>query len=390
MEKVPLSPMKKGSEEHVDMEPASAWRLRFSDFRMPERPQEQPLVTRVFKRGHGKQQKIAKYYKKQESLLKGFTEMENIQELGYLDGTPTDAELEELAKSERMAINISNFVNLILFISKVLASIESRSMAVIASTLDSLLDLLSGLILWFTSYAMKKPNKYHYPIGKKRMQPVGIIVFASVMGTLGFQILIESGRQLVTNEHTTFDKKREMWMVGSMASVTVVKFVLMIYCRSFKNEIVRAYAQDHFFDVITNSIGLVSSLLAAHYYWWMDPVGAILIALYTIITWARTVLENVRTLIGKTAPAEYLTKLTYLVWNHNEEIRHIDTVRAYTFGTHYFVEVDIVLPSEMPLNQAHDIGESLQEKLEQLPEVERAFVHLDFEYTHRPEHKSKV
>jgi Cation efflux family len=38
----------------------------------------------------GKQRKIAKYYKQQESLLQGFTEMENIHELGYLDGTPTD------------------------------------------------------------------------------------------------------------------------------------------------------------------------------------------------------------------------------------------------------------------------------------------------------------
>jgi divalent metal cation (Fe/Co/Zn/Cd) transporter len=66
-----------------------------------------------------------------------------------------------------------------------------------------------------------------------------------------------------------------------------------------------------------------------------------------------------RTLIGKTAPAEYLTKLTYLILNHHEEIRHIDTVRAYNFGTHYFVEVDIVLPSDMPLSQAHAIGESL-------------------------------
>jgi hypothetical protein len=37
------------------------------------------------------------------------------------------------------------------------------------------------------------------------------------------------------------------------------------------------------------------------------------IALYTITTWARTVLENVGTLIGKSAPAEYLTKLTYLI-----------------------------------------------------------------------------
>lgn len=67
-------------------------------------------------------------------------------------------------------------------------------------------------------------------------------------------------------------------MVGSMASVTIVKFILMVYCRTFKNEIVRAYAQDHFFDVITNSIGLVTSLLAARYYWWMDPVGAILVS----------------------------------------------------------------------------------------------------------------
>lgn len=81
-------------------------------------------------------------------------------------------EMKQLAKSERLAVHISNVTNLVLFIAKVYASIESRSLAVIASTLDSLLDLLSGFILWFTSYAMKNPNQYRYPIGKKRMQPV--------------------------------------------------------------------------------------------------------------------------------------------------------------------------------------------------------------------------
>ncbi|KAL6848246.1 hypothetical protein ACP4OV_022374 [Aristida adscensionis] len=381
-----------GAAEAQEQE-AGSWRLRMDGgFTVPERfHRRPPLYARIFGASHGKQKKIAKYYKKQENLLKDFSEMETMNELGCLDqNAPTEEELRQLAKSERVAINVSNIVNLILFTTKVVASIQSVSMAVIASTLDSLLDLLSGFILWFTAHAMKKPNKYSYPIGKRRMQPVGIIVFASVMGTLGFQVLIESGRQLITKEHENFTRVQEFWMVGSMSSVALVKFVLMLYCRSFKNEIVRAYAQDHFFDVITNSIGLVCALLAVRYKWWMDPVGAILIALYTITTWARTVLENVGTLIGRSAPAEYLTKLTYLIWNHHEEIRHIDTVRAYTFGTHYFVEVDIVLPGDMPLSQAHDIGESLQEKLEQLPEVERAFVHVDFEFTHRPEHKAEV
>ena len=58
------------------------------------------------------------------------------------------------------------------------------------------------------------------------------------------------------------NKQEEKWMSGIMVSVTMVKFLLMIYCRRFKNEIVRTYAQDHFFDVITNSVGLVTAVLA--------------------------------------------------------------------------------------------------------------------------------
>ncbi|KAK9269138.1 hypothetical protein L1049_000907 [Liquidambar formosana] len=364
------------------------WRLNLAGFKLPDRTSDDPPCR--LRCPPRKQCKVAAYYKKQERLLEGFNEMETMTELGLFPGSLTQDQMKQLAKSERMAIHISNIANLVLFVAKVYASIESRSLAVIASTLDSLLDLLSGFILWFTAHAMRNPNHYHYPIGKKRMQPVGIIVFASVMATLGLQILLESVRQLITKSQPEMDHAKEKWMIGIMVSVTIVKFVLMVYCRRFKNEIVRAYAQDHLFDVVTNSVGLAAAVLAVRFYWWMDPTGAIIIALYTMNTWAKTVLENVRSLIGRTAPPEFLAKLTYLIWNHDKEIKHIDTVRAYTFGAHYFVEVDIVLPEDMFLSQAHNIGEKLQEKLEQLPEVERAFVHIDFEFTHGPEHKTKV
>ena len=100
------------------------------------------------------------------------------------------------------------------------------------------------------------------------------------------------------------------------------------------------------------------------------------IAVYTVVTWSKVGMQNVHSLIGRTAPSDYLVKLTCLIWNHHEEIKPNDTVRAYTFGSFYFVEVDIV-----PLSQAHDIGETLQEKLEKLPEVERAFVQVEFDLT---------
>ncbi|KAM7250559.1 hypothetical protein ACFE04_022442 [Oxalis oulophora] len=370
----------------------TSWRLRLDSFRLNR--DDDNDVRRRFNGANGllctpkKQRSVSEYYKKQERLLEGYNEMETMAESGVVPESLTQDEMKQLAKNERMAVHISNACNLVLFVAKVYASVESRSLAVIASTLDSLLDLLSGFILWFTANAMRTPNKYYYPIGKKRMQPVGIIVFASVMATLGLQILLESGRQIVSKTKTDVTDEELKWLIGIMVSVTVIKFILMLYCQRFKNEIIRAYAQDHLFDVITNSVGLVTAVLAIKYKWWIDPIGAILIALYTIWNWAKTVMENVNSLIGRTAPPEFIAKLTYLVWNHNEEIQHIDTVRAYTFGSHYFVEVDIVLPENMFLNKAHNIGETLQEKLEKLPEVERAFVHIDFEYTHSPEHRS--
>lgn len=81
-------------------------------------------------------------------------------------------ERDKLARSETTAIRLSNVANMILFAAKVYASFRSGSLAIIASTLDSLLDLLSGFILWFTAFSMQTPNPYQYPIGKKRMQPL--------------------------------------------------------------------------------------------------------------------------------------------------------------------------------------------------------------------------
>lgn len=387
-------PVARENEEELSLLPLHnngdrSWRLNFDGFQpSPEHAEKKPPRRSL----HdclgvlGPEDNVAEYYQQQVEMLEGFNEMDALAERGFVPGMSTE-ERENLARSETLAIRISNVANMVLFAAKVFASVKSGSLAIIASTLDSLLDLLSGFILWFTAFSMQTQNPYQYPIGKKRMQPLGILVFASVMATLGLQIILESVRTMVSDDNE-FDltKEQERWVVGIMLGVTLVKLILVVYCRTFTNEIVKAYAQDHFFDVITNVIGLIAVLLAKYIDDWMDPVGAIILALYTIRTWSMTVLENVNSLVGKSAPPDYLQKLTYLCWNHHKSIRHIDTVRAYTFGSHYFVEVDIVLPASMPLQEAHDIGESLQEKLELLPEIERAFVHLDYEYTHKPEH----
>ncbi|XP_045831932.1 metal tolerance protein 4-like [Trifolium pratense] len=321
------------------------------------------------------------YYDRQFATLKSFEEVDSIVTSDSIDVE----DIEKQAQHER-AMKISNYANAVLLALKIYVTIRTGSMAIAASTLDSLLDFMAGGILWFTHLSMKNINKYKYPIGKLRMQPVGIIIFAAVMATLGFQVLVTAVEQLIENNPSEkMSYEQLVWLYCIMIFATVVKLALWFYCRSSGNKIVLAYADDHHFDVVTNVVGLVAAVLGDKFYWWIDPIGAILLAIYTISNWSGTVMENAVSLVGQSAPPEVLQKLTYLVIMHSQ-IKRIDTVRAYSFGVLYFVEVDIELPEDLPLKEAHIIGESLQIKLEKLPEVERAFVHLDFECEHKPEH----
>ncbi|KAG6871603.1 hypothetical protein C0993_003005, partial [Termitomyces sp. T159_Od127] len=108
------------------------------------------------------------------------------------------------------------------------------------------------------------------------------------------------------------------------------------------------------------------------------------IALGVIIAWYRTVYGEFELLAGKSAPHDFLQLIIYKAVTFSEDILKVDTVRAYHSGPDYFVEVDVVLDPNTPLWKAHDLCQQLQDKIEVLPNVERAFVHVDHEATHIP------
>ncbi|RAL63405.1 hypothetical protein DID88_003829 [Monilinia fructigena] len=87
-------------------------------------------------------------------------------------------------------------------------------------------------------------------------------------------------------------------------------------------------------------------------------------------------------LVGKSAPQEFLNKLVYVAVTHDPRILMIDTARAYSAGEKYYVEVDIIMAQEETLKVTHDVSQTLQRKLEGLADVERAFVHVDYDDLH--------
>eukprot|EP00232_Nephroselmis_pyriformis_P003735 CAMPEP_0182913614 /NCGR_PEP_ID=MMETSP0034_2-20130328/38131_1 /TAXON_ID=156128 /ORGANISM="Nephroselmis pyriformis, Strain CCMP717" /LENGTH=414 /DNA_ID=CAMNT_0025050341 /DNA_START=40 /DNA_END=1281 /DNA_ORIENTATION=+ len=361
------------------------WQFRVEEHEHTSKTEEQIQGLRKRQSRHFNpmaKEGIVDYYRRHNNTLYNYKEMDALSN-SFPEAMQGEATTEPY---EQVAMWLSFSTNCVLLGLKIFASFMSGSLAIIASTLDSFLDIISGFILFFTNRALKRPfDITEYPVGKNRMQPLGIVVFSSIMGTVGFTVLVEAVRQLIGEEHTHHLEDLG-WIITIMCSVILLKFLLWLFCRRFESEAVRTYAQDHLNDVFTNSLGLATAILGDRFAYWIDPLGAILLAAYITRNWGLTALENIRALVGVAAPPELVQKITYLCWNHHEQVQKIDTVRAYTFGNYYLAEVDIVLPPTMTLTNAHDIGEALQYKLEALPEIERAFVHLDYETLHRPEH----
>ena len=288
----------------------------------------------------------------------------------------------------RDPVYISLIMNVLLLAGKVVAASLSGSLAVISSVIDSAVDLFASVALWAADRASDgNPNPY-FPVGRRRYEPIAIVVTAAVMATASLNIIIRGIEDLTAESHpvVTMDAATLALLIVTI----VVKIILYAYCRTFKgNASAHALAMDHLNDSFSNSMALITLIISVYAWMHADAVGAIVISVYIIYTWCREGREHIMTLVGIAASPEHHNIVTYLALHHDPRIVAVDTVRVYHLGVGFFVECDIVLPPDMLLENAHDIGESLQKAIELLPLVDRAYVHLDHEYDHDPstEHK---
>jgi cation diffusion facilitator family transporter len=335
-------------------------------------------VKRLKSSRKSNKRKLGLFYEQQNKL---------IDDLLKPIGLSRDEEREAASASRRalLAVYGSMAVNIMLFLMQLGAAIASGSLALFATMADSFMDLLSGAILTLASHEATKENIQKYPTGKSRVETIGIIVFSSLMATLSIQLIVESVRAILESSNPPEMSTISILLV---AAALVAKLGLFLYCFSVRQyPSARVLAQDHRNDLFVNSFGLAMSILSTKYEWWLDPVGAIAVALIILNSWTRTAYEQILLIVGKSANAHFLSRVIYIACTHHKDILHVDTAHAYHVGNRVYVEVDIVMHPDTTLKYSHDVGESLQVKLESLPDVERAFVHVDYEFEHKPEHR---
>ncbi|KAI9513113.1 CDF manganese transporter [Russula earlei] len=328
---------------------------------------------------------LASYHRRQNDLIASL--------LKPMEEHTEDARNEEniFRLPIKIAVRASLIANIVLAVLQVYAAVSSASLSILTTGIDSISDVSSNFVLYFLHRKANRMDVNKWPVGGARLETIGNVIYGFLMGSVNFVVIVESLRELIKHGGGSLNKFHIPSIVAVGAALGV-KFLLFLYCYSLrsKSSQVAVLWEDHRNDLFINSFGLLMSAGGGRLAWYLDPIGAIIIALGVIVAWSRTIYSQFELLAGKSAPHDFLQLIIYKAMTFSNEIEKIDTVRAYHSGPDYFVEVDVVMDANTPLWKAHDISQQLQDKIEVLPNVGRAFVHVDHETTHLPEHRKHI
>jgi len=362
----------------------------------PRNEDTDPLLLRSRLVGDNDLRRRGGKNKKADSKINDFYKSQNLHIENLLKPMATHAresedEREGAALKIKIAIYASIIANFVLAGLQLYAAISSLSLSLFATAADSVFDPFANLVLNWLHRKSKNVDETKWPAGGARFETVGNIVYAFLMGAVSAILIVQSLVDVAG--HSGGDTKEfHIPPLIAVGAAFVTKFLLFLYCYGIRQHSsqVQVLFEDHRNDLFINGFGIFTSAAGAKIIWWLDPLGAIIISCLIIFSWTRTAYQQFRELAGAGAPPDFVSLIVYNAMLHHEHIRQIDSCKAYHSGPKYVVEVDLVMDPQTPLWLSHDVSQDLQDRIEDLPMVERAFIHVDHETDHRPEHRKAV
>jgi divalent metal cation (Fe/Co/Zn/Cd) transporter len=178
----------------------------------------------------------------------------------------------------------------------------------------------------------------NYPVGRSRLEALSVLAAASIMTITSVEVIQYSSIDISDGIHGDIPQVESSVTVIVILSLCIfLKIALYIYCtwaqKILESDILGALAEDHINDVFSNLAAIISVLVAANIpnLWWFDPAGAILISVIIIYRWMWIIWEQVKKIVGYTAPPEFIAQVEDIAREHDPRLS-VDCVRAYHSG----------------------------------------------------------
>jgi cation diffusion facilitator family transporter len=271
---------------------------------------------------------------------------------------------------------LSVISNTLLIIMKLTVGIISGSVSIISEAIHSSMDLIASLIALFSVKVSDTPPDSRHPYGHGKVENISGVIEALLIFIAAIWIIVEAVRKLLGEEIVL----ESLW-IGSlvMAASAVVNIIvskrLYRVAQETKSIALEADALHLKTDVYTSAgVALGLLLIVLTDIKWMDPVIAILVALY-IIKESYELLKRAFWPLLDSAWAEdevkdLEKKLNDMGVNYHE-------LRTRKAGNYRFIDIHVEIPGNESVVDAHNYCDQIEGELMAAYENLNVTIHVE-------------
>ncbi len=268
--------------------------------------------------------------------------------------------------AERKATAVSTATAAILTFVKLIVGILSGSVAVLASAIDSILDM--GVSI-FNYFAIKKSEEHpdeKFQYGKGKIQAIAGVIEGTIITLSGIYIIYEGINKVLHGKSVEYLGISLAVMLFSIILTWLLVRYLLRVAKETDNIVIKADALHYQTDLLSNGAVIVSLFIVYLTGWsWIDALFGIGIGLYIIYSAYEIIVESVMILLDRALDGEIVAKIGEIL-SSDSRVRGYHWLKTRTDGRHNFVEFHLVLTPEMTLEEAHQIAEDLEYKIASL------------------------
>jgi len=287
------------------------------------------------------------------------------------------------ARLMRMATYASVATAVTLIIAKLVAWFISDSVSILATLVDSSLDVLASVVnLIAVNHALQPADREHR-FGHGKAEPLaGLGQSMFIAGSAGILLLQGISRLIHPQQITAGVELGIGVMLFSMlATLGLISFQRYVI-RHTDSTAIKADALHYKTDLLVNGSVIVALVLTAYGWAVVDPIFAIAIALFILYSAWSIVREAIALLMDHELPDEERQKIRATILNH-PHAKGLHDLRTRRSGTTVFIQLHLELDETLLLRDAHAIADELENAVRALFDEAEVIIHED-PITHLP------
>jgi cation diffusion facilitator family transporter len=247
---------------------------------------------------------------------------------------------------------------------KIIAGVLGHSYALIADGVESMLDVVSGLVVAGSLKIAAQPPDEDYPYGYGRIEPVAALVIATGLLATAVGIAIQSVREILTPHHAPAPFTLVVLVVVVATKEVLFRFLFRTG-ESIDSQAMRTDAWHHRSDSLTSLaafIGIAIALWGGKGWEPADDWAALFAAAVIAYNGVNLFRSARREIMDASLPEQVVDDIREIA-RRVDGVAGIDMCRVRKSGLGLWVDIHVEVPGDMLVRDGHEIAHRVKDAL---------------------------